>query len=102
MENSGLDQTVRKNILNILVLFTEIEEAIIYGSRANGNYKPASDIDLTLVGENLNLTILQKIETELDDLLLPYKIDILVYHQISNKELIQHINRAGKPFYRSN
>jgi predicted nucleotidyltransferase len=49
---------------------------VLYGSRAKGNYRPGSDIDLTLLGESLNLTELQKIELELDDLMLPYKIDL--------------------------
>lgn len=79
--------------------YPAIEKAILYGSRATGNYRPGSDIDLTLVGEKLNLTTLQKIENELDDLLLPYKIDLSLHKQIRNKELLEHIERVGKVFF---
>lgn len=78
----------------------EVEIALLYGSRVIGNYRPGSDIDLTLKGENLNLTVLHKIENELDDLLLPYKIDISLYHHIKNPEFLEHIHRVGKVFYK--
>ena len=64
-----------------------------------GNFKPHSDIDLTLKGKNLDLNIQQKIETQLDDLLLPYRIDLSVFHQIQNQDLIEHISRVEKKFY---
>jgi type I restriction enzyme S subunit len=97
--NIGLDQRVISKINDIFRLFPEIDEAILYGSRAMGNFKPHSDIDLTLKGENLDLSILQKIETQLDDLLLPYKIDLSIFHQIQNQDLVEHISRVGKKFY---
>lgn len=53
-----------------------------------------------LVGESLTLSDLFKIETELDDLLLLYKIDLSVYHKIENQELIRHIDRIGLVFFR--
>ena len=52
--------------------FPEVDKAVLYGSRAKGNFKQGSDIDLTLYGNGLSLTILHKIENELDDLLMPY------------------------------
>jgi predicted nucleotidyltransferase len=70
----GLKTETIHAIQEVLLTYPEVEKAILYGSRAKGNYRPGSDIDLTLTGETLNLTILQKIENELDDLLLPYKI----------------------------
>ena len=95
----GLNDTDIHKIQEVFASHPEVEKAILYGSRAKGNYKPASDIDLTLLGTGLNLTIQQKIENELDDLLLPYKIDLSIYYQISNKDLTEHIDRVGKVFY---
>ena len=92
------DETIKK-INAVFEKFPQIEKAILYGSRAKGNFRNGSDIDLTLVGENLNLSIINKIELEIDDLLLPYSFDISIFHQITNTELINHINRAGKTFY---
>ncbi len=94
----GLSTEDINKIKEVIVRFPEIERVIIYGSRAKGNFKPSSDIDLTLVGEKLTLTLLQTLENEIDDLLLPYKFDISIFHQISNPDLINHIERVGKEF----
>jgi len=97
--NYGLNEKTIEAICSVFALFPEVEEAILYGSRAKGNYKNGSDIDITLVGKNLNLSIQNKIELALDELLLPYTFDISIYHHISNKNLIEHIGRVGKHFF---
>ena len=79
--------------------YPQIEKATLYGSRAKGNYRNGSDIDLTLKGEALTLSILSKVETELDDLLLPYKIDLSIHHKIENPDLLEHMDRVGIVFY---
>ncbi|WPR77990.1 nucleotidyltransferase domain-containing protein [Algoriphagus sp. NG3] len=76
-----------------------IQKAVLYGSRALGTYRPNSDIDLTLVGENLSFTEQLEIDNELDDLLFPYQIDLSVFHRLDHKGLIDHIERVGKTFY---
>ncbi len=98
----GLRETDIQKINMILSKYSKIDKTIIYGSRAKGNYSDSSDIDLTLVGENLNFSTQCQIEDELDDILLPYKIDLSIFHQISNSNLIAHINRIGKIFYQNN
>ncbi|MDF1571946.1 MAG: nucleotidyltransferase domain-containing protein [Bacteroidales bacterium] len=95
----GLDKKDIEKILELLSKYPEIEKAIIYGSRAKGNYRDGSDIDLSLVGENLDLNTLLKIEHQVDDLLLPYKLDISLFHNIENNDLIDHIERVGIIFY---
>ena len=96
----GLKKQVIKNIKDVFSVFPEVDEAILYGSRAKGNFKPGSDIDLTLNGNNLNLTVLNKISLRLDDLLLAYTFDLSIYNHIKDKDLIDHINRKGIPFYK--
>lgn len=98
----GLEIATIKAIQKVLEKYPEVEKAILYGSRAKGNYRVGSDIDLTLIGQNLNLSILQKIENDLDDLFLPYKIDLSLYHHIHNENLLEHIDRVGKVFYEKN
>ena len=95
----GLKEAVVESIQNVFVSFPQIEKAVLYGSRAKGNYKNGSDIDLTLFGNDLNLSVMNKIELKIDDLLLPYTFDISIFYQISNPDLIEHINQAGKIFY---
>ncbi|ACT96435.1 nucleotidyltransferase domain-containing protein [Dyadobacter fermentans] len=95
----GLSEKTIKAIHGVFANHPPIERAILYGSRAKGNYRKGSDIDLVLVGAALDLSLIFKIELELDDLMLPYRIDLSAYHQIENRELVEHIDRAGVVFY---
>ena len=95
----GLKQKHIDSINSIFEQYTQVERVILYGSRAKGNYKTGSDIDLTLVGRDIDLTLQFKIENLLDDLLLPYTIDLSILSQIGNPDLIDHINRVGQVFY---
>jgi predicted nucleotidyltransferase len=85
----GLSTATTEKVRKVLAEHPQVEQAILYGSRALGTYKNGSDIDLTLVGGQLDLSLLLKIGNKLDDLLLPYK----------NEELKEHIRRAGQVFY---
>lgn len=79
--------------------YPQIQQVILYGSRAKGTQRNGSDIDLAIQGEELTLPQLLKIENELDDLLLPYHVDLTLLHQIDNPKLAEHIRRVGKVFY---
>lgn len=76
-----------------------IERVILYGSRAKGNHKPFSDVDITLVGDELTHEDLNRLILAIDDLLLPYQFDISIFHQLKNDTLIDHINRRGIVIY---
>ncbi len=96
----GLPETTIANIQAVLAQYPQIEQAILYGSRAKGTYKPGSDIDLTLVGgEELTLDVLSRVMDALDDLLLPYTFDLSIFHQISDPEFVEHIRRVGMKLY---
>lgn len=95
----GLKQNDITLINHCFSQFSEIEQVIIYGSRAKGNFKNGSDIDLTIIGD-LDYKAMLKLENLLDDLLLPYTIDLSLHRQISNSDLLNHIQRVGKVFYR--
>lgn len=94
-------QTVAK-ICRVFSQYPEIEKAILYGSRAKGNYRKGSDIDLTLVaanGKNINQNTLFKIDESLDELMLAYSFDISIMAEIDNPSLIDHIQSVGQTFY---
>lgn len=99
MANFGLSDLQIQQINHVFYSHKEIAKVVIYGSRAKNKHKNYSDIDLTLFGAEINLRILQKIETELDDILLPFKFDISIFSDIQNLDLIAHINQFGKVFY---
>lgn len=96
----GLPQSTVQKICAVLSRYPQVETAILYGSRAKGNYKNGSDIDLTLRGgPDLTLNVLYKIMTEIDDLLLPYTIDLSIFNDIGDPDVIEHIQRVGVTFY---
>ena len=95
----GLTETTVAKIHAVFARFPEIEKAILYGSRAKGNPKKGSDIDLTLQGQALTSNLRSKIAWELDDLLLPYTIDLSLFHELNHADLREHIQRVGVVFY---
>lgn len=96
----GLEDNVIAAINSVFEKIPEVEEVIIYGSRAKGNYRTGSDIDLTLIGNGLDYAILTKINIEIEQLHLPYLFDISIFHKIKSTDLIEHINRVGQVFYK--
>jgi len=95
----GLKENIIEQINSVFEEFPQVEGVLIYGSRAKENYKPGSDIDLTLKGADLNLNLLNSISLRLDELFLPYIFDISIFKKIDNAELTEHINRIGKVFF---
>ena len=96
----GLDVDTLRNIRKTIAQFPHIEKVLIYGSRAKGNYKAGSDIDITLVAEDLTLkNSVYPLSTALDDLHLPYTFDISILDQLENPDFVDHILRIGKTFY---
>lgn len=95
----GLKEDIISLINEVFAKYPQIERAVIYGSRAKGNFKNGSDIDLTLEGSGLNLSVINSLLNEVDDLLLPYTFDVSIFNQISNSDLVEHIERVGKVFY---
>ena len=86
-------------ICSVFEAFSAVDMVKIYGSRAKGNYRHGSDIDLTFIGYNIDMKLLNKISVNLDDLLLPYSFDLSIMSNISNRDLINHIERIGRIFY---
>ena len=97
--NHGLTTTTVERLQSVLAHYREVEKAVLYGSRAKGTYRPGSDIDLTLCGPELNHTLLTRIDNELDDLLLPYQIDLSLMSSLSQPALLDHIRRVGVVLY---
>lgn len=96
----GLKDEVVLQIISVLSSFPQIDEVIIYGSRAKGNFKPGSDIDLTIKGKNLRHADLNTISLKLDELLLPQTFDLSIFEHIDNEQLLEHIKRVGTVFYK--
>lgn len=95
----GLSSTTLDKLKGVFAQHAAIQQVLIYGSRAKGNYRPGSDIDLTIKGDELSFNEFMQLENQIDDLLLPYKVDLSQYRQLDNPELVAHIDRVGIEVY---
>jgi len=100
MKKFGLDYNVIENIISILKKYQEIESAKIFGSRARGDYRNSSDIDIALFGSQLTHSINTKVFYEIESLYLPYKIDLINFNTLTDDNAIKNkILKEGVEFY---
>jgi type I restriction enzyme, S subunit len=95
----GLTDQVIEEIISILENNPRVDEAVLFGSRAMGNYRPGSDIDLALKGKFLRYEDVLSISGKLSESSVPYKVDLVRYETISDPDLVEHIDRVGVAFY---
>ena len=97
LKKKDLDLIIEKIRDNI-----KIEKAVIFGSRAMGNFKKGSDVDIVLYGSNIENEV-RLINHELNErTVLPYYFDVLNYNEIENFDLKKHINKFGKVIFDKN
>lgn len=100
MNKFGLSTKEKTEIIKIFKINPEVTEVLVYGSRARGDNKKASDIDLALKG-NLNSELVSRIHYQLNETTpLPYFFDVLDYKKLTNKNLKKEIDIEGKLFYK--
>lgn len=95
----GLTEKTIEQINAVFERHPAIRQVLLFGSRAKGNYRAGSDIDLTIHGDAISSGELDDINTELDDLLLPNSFDLSVFADIDHAKLREHIERVGVVFY---
>ena len=99
----GLIEGDLQNIVSVIIQFPEVELASVFGSRAKGNYKNGSDVDIALKGKQLSFMIVARINSILnEETSMPYRFDVLNYETITNNELKEHIDRNGLVIYNKN
>jgi len=96
----GLNQETIDKINSVFEKHPEIDKVIIYGSRAKGNYRTGSDIDLSMYGNDLEYDLIGKVNSEIDELNTPYLFDISIFKLLDSPSLEDHISRVGKIFYK--
>ncbi len=95
----GLSDKVIAEIQSVFRKHNEVDKVLIFGSRAKGNFRPGSDIDLAVISSNIDFNQLLKISCEIDDLDLLYGVDLLDYQSKKNTSIGEHIDRVGQVFY---
>jgi predicted nucleotidyltransferase len=99
MHFTGLSDATLATVQAILASCPAVETAIVYGSRAKGNFSTGSDIDLTLVGAALTQEMLSHLVGQFEESNLPYQVDLSILRDIDNPSLREHIERVGKVLY---
>jgi predicted nucleotidyltransferase len=96
----GLRSDDMEYIISSLSKFSEIEKASIFGSRAKGNNKPGSDVDIALYGKKVSFDTVSRLHSILEEESpMPYFFDIVDFSHITHESLKEHINRVGKVIY---
>lgn len=98
-ETYGLPVPVIEQLRQVFRSDPRISKVILFGSRAKGNYRNGSDIDLCIEADTLTLFDLLKLSDLIEELYLPWKVDLVLKHTIDNQELLKHIQRVGFEFY---
>ena len=92
----GIPQAESQRLLELIRTRSHAQKIVLYGSRALGRQRAGSDIDLCLEAPSMELGELLELGAELDDLLLPWNIDLQLRHLIAHEGLVAHIERAGQ------
>jgi predicted nucleotidyltransferase len=95
VSHGGLSPETLKKLGSVLRSHPAVEQIILFGSRAINRHQHSSDIDLALKGTQLNFSNLLQLKSAIDDLMLPYKVDLVIYETIQNKDLKEHIDQVG-------
>ena len=95
----GISLEQLNEIINLISKVNVVRKIVLFGSRAKGNFENGSDIDLALFGDQVKLNDILELSVEIDNLELPYKIDLVNYNRISNLELKNHIDRIGQVLF---
>ena len=95
----GLTEQDLTTIIEVLEQHTLVDQALLFGSRAKGNYKNGSDVDIALKGRHLDFKAITRISYLLnEETKLPYRFDVLDYYK-TNEAIAAHIDRVGIVFY---
>lgn len=97
--NDGLTQKQRSMIASVLAASPAVEEVVLFGSRAMGNYKPASDVDLFLLGKDIGMDELLLLHRGIDDLPLTIEVDLLADTMLQSLDVRRHIQKHGRKWW---
>ena len=95
MKDTGLMQHQLSAIKEVIAKFPKVSSAVLFGSRAKGNFENISDMDIAIKGDSIGFSGLVGISLELDELFLPQKIDRFNFDRIEEKSLQNPIDRCG-------
>ena len=89
----GLSEETYNKIKSIINKYNKYEFKI-FGSRARGDYKTNSDIDIAIIDFVEDIEKFE-IKNEFDLLDIPYSIDLIFVQDITKQEFLDSIKREG-------
>ncbi len=92
----GIDSDTLQRLSEILLSNQKVSRAVVFGSRAKGDFQKGADIDIALSGSKICIQDILSMKMRIEELTLPFTIDLIRYENISNQELKEHIKREGK------
>jgi len=98
MDRFGLKNGVLDAVIDVLKGNPGVHKSTIFGSRAKGNYRRCSDIDIAIYGD-IDALDAERLICDLDELPTAHTFDVAVYDLINNPALREHIERVGVPIY---
>ncbi|MFN2373515.1 MAG: nucleotidyltransferase domain-containing protein [Cyclonatronaceae bacterium] len=97
----GLKTYEIKQIITVLEEFLEVEEAVLFGTRAMGRYRRNSEVDIALKGRLVNGEVTARVREALSGLPgIPFRFDVVCYSDLENPVLVEHIGRVGQVLYK--
>jgi type I restriction enzyme S subunit len=96
----GLPEDIITKLNEVFEVNAKVDKALIFGSRAKGNYRSDSDIDIAIKGADITLDDILKMQVEFEEKGIKYKIDLVDYHTVKEEALIEHVDRVGIEMYR--
>ena len=96
----GLKERHRKAVIDIIAANDRVERAVLFGSRATGTFRPASDVDVALFGDGLSMSDQVNLAAAIEELTIPQRVQLLLYGAIDSAEIRKHIETQGVEWYR--
>ncbi|HLX91464.1 MAG TPA: nucleotidyltransferase domain-containing protein [Puia sp.] len=95
----GLTERDMQTIRDIFVKYPEVEKVFLFGSRAKGNFKQGSDIDLSVMNAGVNDISIRGLHADFEESSLPYRVELVNFPALNSPEFVAHIERVGILFY---
>ncbi|MEB2786872.1 nucleotidyltransferase domain-containing protein [Algoriphagus persicinus] len=96
----GISNSAQKILIDIFKKYPQVAHVLVYGSRAKGTHNNRSDLDLVITDREIDRFTLGELLSDINESDFPYTIDLQRLSRIKNENLIDHIQRVGKTFYR--
>ena len=100
MSTYGIKDSSLKILTSIFSKYSQVEEVLLYGSRAKGTFTERSDVDIVICKSNIDRHLLGKIIFDINNSNFPYTVDLQIVENIKSRSLLAHINSNGQPFYK--